>query len=271
MAQLHQVIGAILRDIAQARVTSDLYSRETSRYYEQDPLLRLFPIPRSEIQEIVMDLQFVISEVAEDPERRQERDARINRIFDLYGDLIADEIIERLKGPSEIALIPEWIAEWESFNTPEFRSELSEKIIDFFESNPGVIIEEIDGGREMNVVEDIDKARDKINEILDNLVYKRAELIAVDEANPETEIIRRVKTYVSYGLGDQLEAMQQDIRISLEAGKEQKVEVDVTTEKLQGIPETAISSIKITTSMRNYLWSQVEEKEGKPIRRLIPE
>ncbi|MCK4783042.1 MAG: hypothetical protein KAV87_04775 [Desulfobacteraceae bacterium] len=108
MAQLHQIIGAILRDIAQARVTSDIYSREVSLYYEQDSLLRTFPIPRSEIREVNIDLRFAISEVTVDLGRTEEREARIARIFERYSERIVEDVFDNLRGSGNIREIKEW-------------------------------------------------------------------------------------------------------------------------------------------------------------------
>src|SRR3954447_17937882 len=82
MAELYQVVGAILRDVSQARFMSDLYSRQISYIYENDSLLRRFPVPRGEIEEVEFNLPFVIREVSVDESRHQSRNAAIGRTFD---------------------------------------------------------------------------------------------------------------------------------------------------------------------------------------------
>lgn len=71
MAELNDVLGAILRDIAQARVTGDLFSRNASLDYQRDDLLRSFPVPRVEIKEASVQLRFAVSGV-----ERRETDPR---------------------------------------------------------------------------------------------------------------------------------------------------------------------------------------------------
>jgi hypothetical protein len=71
MAELNDVLGAILRDIAQARVTGDLFSRNASLDYRRDELLRGFPVPRVEIKEASVQLRFAVSSV-----ERRETDPR---------------------------------------------------------------------------------------------------------------------------------------------------------------------------------------------------
>src|SRR5436305_6487719 len=82
MAELYQVVGAILRDVSQARFMSDLYSRQISFSYENDSLLRRFPVPRGEIEEVEFNLPFVIKDVSVDESRHQSRNAAIGRVFD---------------------------------------------------------------------------------------------------------------------------------------------------------------------------------------------
>ncbi len=82
--ELYQVIGSVLRDVAQARFMSDRYSRQISYQYERDSLLRTFPVPRVEIEEVEFDLHFGIVNVSEDPSRRTSKNAAISSLYDEY-------------------------------------------------------------------------------------------------------------------------------------------------------------------------------------------
>ena len=63
MAELKAVLGAILVDIAKARVASDICTRDVSLEYAKDPILSEFPVPRVEIKEASIELKFAINEV----------------------------------------------------------------------------------------------------------------------------------------------------------------------------------------------------------------
>jgi hypothetical protein len=63
VAELNDVLGAILRDVAQARVISDLYSRNVSLEYRQDEVLSGFPVPRVEVTETSIDLKFAVNKI----------------------------------------------------------------------------------------------------------------------------------------------------------------------------------------------------------------
>jgi hypothetical protein len=65
VAELNTVLGAILRDVAQSRVVADLFSRNVSVEYQQDPILKDFPVPRVEIVQATLDLKFAVTEVAD--------------------------------------------------------------------------------------------------------------------------------------------------------------------------------------------------------------
>src|SRR3990167_4886749 len=77
MADLQQLIGAILRDLSKARFASDLYSRSVARYYENDHLLRRYPIPRSEIEEAELELKFAIADVRNNAVNTETREANV--------------------------------------------------------------------------------------------------------------------------------------------------------------------------------------------------
>jgi hypothetical protein len=96
MAELHHIIGSILRDISQARATSDIYSRNLSKYYEQDPLLRRFPTPRTDIDEIEIDLKFAISGIEINPSQEENREAMAATIFVKYSEHITQAFFDAI-------------------------------------------------------------------------------------------------------------------------------------------------------------------------------
>ena len=270
MAQLNNVIGAILRDIAQSRVTSDMFSRKISQYYEQDSLLRLFPVPRSEIREIELDLKFCIADVSVDHDRNEERDARIGRIFERYSDAITEDIFENLRGSETIRQIKEWVSLVEKIDTLHLRSDVMNRILNFFEEKSTSFMSISIEKDQINIELESQKIKDGINEVISTLVYSRPDVKTIAEKYSSNRLLRSVKTSVSNGYRDQIDAMSEELEF-IEASEEFKVEIDMKADTIQDLPETAISSIKIKTDIRNYNWSQVEEQDGKIIRRLVPE
>jgi len=62
MARLSEILGGILKDVTQSRVTADLQSRELYEVYRTHPLLARMPIPRVTVREMTLKLRFAIAE-----------------------------------------------------------------------------------------------------------------------------------------------------------------------------------------------------------------
>jgi hypothetical protein len=269
MAQLHHLIGAILRDIAQGRVTSDLYSREISRYYEQDSLLRLFPIPRTEIREVEINLRFGISEIAVDPDRIEDRGARLSGIFENHSDILTGVVFDKLGATSKKNAA--WQGLVSEFDTAEHRLTLKTEIVNYFEANKSKLVVDKTATNAAGEVEDNltlmkDEASAGLRDVFERAVYAQLDLAPVQGG---AQALTAAKDSVRRALQTRLDALNSDIEF-LETS-EYKADVIVTADELQKIPEASISSIRIVTSMRNYVWSQVDEKDNTAIRRLIPE
>ena len=58
MATLNEVIEAVLKDVAQARAEADQFSANLAKAYKDHPVLRTFPVPRLELNDIEVDLRF---------------------------------------------------------------------------------------------------------------------------------------------------------------------------------------------------------------------
>jgi hypothetical protein len=269
MAQLHHLIGAILRDIAQGRVTSDLYSREVSRYYEQDSLLRLFPIPRTEIKEVEIDLKFAIAEIDIDPDRTEDRGAQFSGIFERYSDTFTAVVFEKMFATSKKNTA--WQNFVIGFDIPENRLNLKTEIVNYFELNKDKLIEEEitnnqSGGTDTNLALKKVDTLNGLKETLEKVLYSQLDLSAVPKGG---DALSAAKQSINKEIQAQIELLGNEIEY-VEAA-EYKAEVLVTADELQKISSEGISSIKIVTSMRNYVWSQVSDKDGQIIRRLIPE
>lgn len=262
MAQLHQVIGAILRDIAQARVTSDLYTRDVSQYYEQDSLLRIFPVPRSEISEVAIDLRFAISKIEPDPNRTTEKNAKTAGILEPYSERLVDSIFDGLISTPTAHDNPKWLETIQNLDSPDFRSDLRTKVLDCFESNAYRLIDK------QNNLLDVEALLDLVKDVVDVSIYQKAEIAAFLE---DGDFSGPVKAAVTTRMKSDLESMRVEIEFARSAAEDYIVAVDVTSRELQEVPEAALSSIKLTTFMRNYTWSKVEEKDKRITRRLVPE
>ena len=61
MAKLSDLLGGLLRDVAESRAAADSLSKQYAEAYSQDPLLRHFPAPRLTIKDVTLRLRFAVS------------------------------------------------------------------------------------------------------------------------------------------------------------------------------------------------------------------
>lgn len=61
MPKISEIVGGILRDLAQSHAAADAQTRQALESYRQDPVLSQFPVPRVVIQQASVKLRFVIT------------------------------------------------------------------------------------------------------------------------------------------------------------------------------------------------------------------
>ena len=64
MPQLSDVVGGLLRDIAQACAVVDNTTAHLATQYEADPILKYFSAPKIEVQEVNIELKVAILQAA---------------------------------------------------------------------------------------------------------------------------------------------------------------------------------------------------------------
>lgn len=282
MAELHQVIGSILRDITQARITSDIYSRNLSKLYEQDPLLRRFPAPRSEIDEVEIDLKFAISGIAYNTSQDENREAMAANVFIKYADHIAQTFFDGLvdclgkmeKEKKLGAIDPKSLGKIHGF---EHRIYLMQELLLYFLRHKGRLSEMIkDGSARKHIKNNILSKRFKKiykTELTEKELESTAKYLFQTSmlTKKELDALKQsvFKESVDEDLKKALQEMKKPLQSVWEKEGDQKITVEVTADKLQETPETAISTIKIKSRIQNYIWTKVEH-EGKNWRALTP-
>jgi len=273
MAELYQVIGAILSDITHARFTSDLCSRSISRYYEQDSLLRRFPVPRAEITELEIDLSFALSRVVVDSGRHDARDARISTILENYSSAILRGALNKLKERADKlsehpSLTPDQrdavVAFDAKFLSSEYRDLLRSRLLRYFEDNQAKLID-------ANGRFDVDTALGALKQYTIGLaeetpeIKRLLEILKVEVQRAWDDILGDVKT--------RLQSMHSEIQEAFISTQEYKVDIEVDASRLAQLPQPTLSSVKIKSVVRNYTWSKVDTdpKDLRAIRRLVPE
>jgi hypothetical protein len=261
MPELHHILGSLFSDIAQSVFTSDLYSRDISRYYEQDGLLRHFPVPRTEISELQVDLKFAISGIELNPAQSVGREANAATIFIDFSYDLSESFYEELhsilielkrQGKSISDAMLEKAAS--EVNTIYLRQDL----VRFFQRNQGNLIEEgtfqVDQARkELQAI-----LEDHLNEILGNELAKKE----------MKEVSDRVRKAIKMDAG--LNALVEPLRFAWNRAGDFKLDVEITADKLSELDSEQLSSVHVRTRVRNYKWSEVEH-QGRRWWRLNPE
>ncbi len=270
MAELHHIVGSLLRDISQARMVSDIYSRNISNYYEQDPLLRRFPTPRAEIDEVEIDLKFILEGMISNPSQNESRETSCVSLFTNYSFAVTENFFSILITESKpvhnkmteenrdrlISNDPKQASGWAQF---EYRIYVKQSLVLLFQRNRDRFI--VNGTlQEVVVYAEVRKIlEDWANTLLDDPNLKKTEIRSI-----------RSKTLKVLDLKKSIKEMAKPI-LEVESGDgDLKLDIDVTLAKLMEAPEAAISSIKIKSKVRNYVWSKIEH-EGQTQRRLNPE
>jgi hypothetical protein len=255
MADLAEFLGTVFRNLTQARVASDLFSRDVGRQYQKDPVLVEFPVPRLEVKEANIRLRFAVNAL----ERRQ------IPLAELAGPVVQEEA-SRLTGQLRRELIEA---------SPEREAilrALADKGVDLDKALPAAIeraalegkaLEAALAGRPATLVRGVQRALSAL--LLEDAALRR--LIARPAgAGAVRDQIRRKASEAA-------ERLVREVEAAREAAARQAVRVDaaVTRRELAEVPESLLAEITVVAEIRNYEWTETGEAGGKPVYRLSPE
>jgi hypothetical protein len=272
MPELYEVVGSILRDIAQARAVSDLYSREVSRFYETDPVLRNFPVPRAEISEASFTVMFAIRDVTIDENRQDARNARVSQVFEKYAaDTVRAALMQlralttKLKADSNTS--PDDKAALTSFEnsflSEDYRNLLRARLMRYLQDNLEKLIEKGDGHFKT------EEAEKDIKEFIENL---RNDPVMAQAIRRFPEQLQPGEADLLQTINKQLSAMNPELQEALQGPPDFRIDVDVKPE-LVNAAQNAVCSISVKSTIRNYVWAKVDDDPQSihSIRTLHPE
>lgn len=260
MADLQQVVGAILRDLAKARFGSDLYSRSIARYYENDYLLRKFPVPRADVEEVEIDLKFSIGGIegsAVDTEGREANVAillerAVERLVATFLDLSRSHV-DGDTGPLA-ADLKETMTK--GFGSAALRIELRQKGLRYF----------IESYTHLIGPDGTFDAAQALKELRRPFRWGLEEYRAED-ADPERleKAIGQVLDHVfaQKAFIDAVHSLAEPIKSIWQANYDARLDVEVQGDRLAQFNEKAISSVKIKAVVRNLVWTEVKVDDRK--------
>lgn len=247
MAKFHHIVGAILKDIAHARITSDLHAREVSQAYQQDDLLRLFPVPRTEIRDVEIDLHFAITDLNL-LEQEHKRRRQIQMSLDNYASALAVELQLLLKDGLNIPV--------ERIDRAELKAYIHRPLL-------------LKRGVYINPAGVYDQT--KVAEIVGNALKDFIATLTLQPPLEESIRDTLVNNIVTLEINTTLQNLGIDVQKIYAQLAEHMLNIEVEEDKLVNLPINTLSSVKITSSIKNYVWTELEDEQGNKTRRLIPE
>ena len=229
MADLQQVVGAILRDLAKARFSADLYSRSISRYYENDYLLRRFPVPRADVEEVELDLKFSIAEVPGSEVNNESQEANVAVLFERSVERLVATFLD-IAGQREATdkSYTHLIDDDGNFNAALALSELERPFRWAMEPYAKEIYTQ-GGEAEREMKRDL---REMVLPLIGGAEIKRA-----------------------------VEAMGPAIKTIWQGNSDARLEIMIEGGQLSQLGEAALSSLKIKAVVRNMVWTEVKVGE----------
>lgn len=257
MADLEQVIGALLRDLAKARFASDIYSRSISRYYEQDFLLRRFPIPRAEIEEAEIELKFAIESVSASLANSEGREATLAPMFERNIErvvtLFLSLLIPRVANAPEIA---------ERFQNPVDRNVFR---IDLRQAGLRYMIVSFTDLITDEGVFDAKAAEHGLLAAFSRVLQYN--VVVGEEITPE----EAAGLTGDISIAPPLDDLRGRIAEVWKVDRDARLDVAIDADVLRELPKETLSSIKVRASVRNYQWTEVKVEGGRTFRSLTSE
>jgi hypothetical protein len=254
MPELHQILGSLFSDIAQSVFTSDLYSRDISRYYEQDGLLRHFPVPRTEISELEVELKFAIAGIELNPTQSIGREANAATLFIDFSYTLSESFYEALhetlvdlKGqnkPIDDTLLSQAASQVNAIY-------LRQDLLRYFQRDQGSLM--VEGKFQVEKAQR--EIRDILRKHLDGLLGEGW------TDRDKKDVFDRVSRSLKLESG--LKALEEPLRYAWNRAGDFKVDVEITAGKLSELNSEQLSSVHIRTRVRNYKWSEVEHQDRR--------
>jgi hypothetical protein len=256
MPEIHHVLGAIFRDIAQGVFTSDLYSRNISLEYERDPLLRRFPTPRTEVEEIELELKFAISGFALNPTQDESRESSMATLMTGFSHDLTEILFEHLSEATE--KITDFSEEnRRKLRSLEYRIYVRQEVLSYLLNH----LKNLMSGGKLDTA----GADKNLTEILSKWIESLLEGVSASQVNKiKSQILKKI------GIKTMVADLEKPMTYIWEAEGDYKLDVEVAAAVIQELPELAISKINVRSTVRNYVWSEYDH-EGQTWRALIAE
>ncbi|WP_299398379.1 hypothetical protein [Pelagibius sp.] len=259
MADLQQIVGAILRDLAKARFSADLYSRSIARYYENDYLLRKFPVPRADFEEVEIDLKFSIAGVPDSEVNNESQEANAAVLFERSVERLVASFLDiaRARNQDDQAFNESW---WKylskGFNSTALRIEMRQKVLRYFIESYTHMIDDDGNFNAALVLGELERPFRWAME-----AFAKEDFTRDEEA--EQQMKRDLRELILPIIGEDaikqaVAAMAGPIKTIWQGNSDTRLDIMIEGGQLSQLSDAALSSVKIKAVVRNMVWTEVK-------------
>jgi hypothetical protein len=255
MPNLSETLGSLLKDIANSRVKSDLFSRDASLEYFKDPVLRLFPVPRVEIRSADLELTFAVASARQEDVKTSDvaRSVFSQNIASLRSRLLSvpakaarsarkAETLDALLGGEQEKVQAEIDKRLDAFMA-EKADALSEQLIQDPEGFARTL-----GGAAARILREV-MATTSVRPVFTSDLQKEINDRALQWSRSTSGQLKQALTRA------RAEAFNLDLA--------------VTKDDLANVPQTAVARVKVTVEIQNYEWIETEDEKGETVNKLV--
>ena len=259
MADLQQILGAILRDLAKARFSADLYSRSIARYYEGDYLLRKFPVPRADVDEVEIDLKFSISDVLRSNVNRESQEANAAVLLERSTERLVSTFLNiagqrEQQDPGLAERRTRYVDK--GYGSTVLRIEMRQKVLRYFIESYTYFIDD-DGNFDVNkALADLERPFRWAMEQYANDAFREDRDATGEMKVALREMIQPV--IASDDVKKAVASMSAPLKSIWQDSSDARLEILVEGGQLAQLSEAAISSVKIKAVVRNLIWTEVK-------------
>ncbi|HAS47133.1 MAG TPA: hypothetical protein DCS93_42010 [Microscillaceae bacterium] len=277
MAEFRHIIGAMLKNITQARQQSDKYTQEVAQKYRKEEALQLFPIPSATVDSLQLQVNFMMKPTQVAQSITVAHIDAVRDLFRSYAVLISGQWFDFIKNLSQ-EITHNRFAQLSQTSTSTL-AEVQQAILDFLNQNIYSIIEYATIDKPLPHPTHSENLPGYllgvVLEILRKKVYTLEDGVAT-WWNAYPNVIQDLEnssltTQAQENVKDTIEFLVTDIQLVFSQTTVSTLSMITEEDKLKSFDQGAVSSITIDTNIRNYMWSEATGDDGSITETLIPE
>lgn len=278
MAHLHEVLSTILIDITKAQHAANVFSRQLSKRYKDDKLLKSFPIPNALISNIDINLKYGVAKDLELTSNTPASEVNLDNFYPsinkflkighIFAANILNNMIELLKSKT----LPDLRAQQltlkkilESLQSENIRVDLGNEIGDSLHKWYRFL--RAANEKEINKERQINKAIAKVKQTICEILLSNDDLKQNYVLGDFVEILENYQSNFWQEIEVNIKPLIAELFLE-ESVTHKSMDVFIDAENLKNLPASAIQSMNLQIQLQNY--KCVVTKPGEE-EELIPE